>query len=100
MTNEDFWHLFPIMLVPYNPKQETFCLEEEKALLKSWKRYCEKNKSYGMTFVEGLMAKPIIDILPEIILNPGDRWFILSALKSMGYISEGDIHKILSIDCL
>jgi|AntRauTorcE11898_2_1112593.scaffolds.fasta_scaffold02952_3 GrpB-like predicted nucleotidyltransferase (UPF0157 family) len=53
-----------------------------------------------MTFVEGLMAKPIIDILPEIILNPGDRWFILSALKSMGYISEGDIHKILSIDCL
>jgi GrpB-like predicted nucleotidyltransferase (UPF0157 family) len=94
MTNEKLWHLFPIMLVPYNPKWKTDYHEEEKALVRALgKDIVRRINHIGSTSVEGLMAKPTIDTLLEINYGPGERRFIASTLKSMGYITEGDMNK-------
>ena len=93
MTNEELWQLFPIVLSEYNPKWETIYLEEEKALIKALgKDIVRRINHIGSTSVEGLMAKPTIDILLEVYPNNQEP-FILNTLKSLGYITEGDILK-------
>ncbi|MBP5300632.1 MAG: GrpB family protein [Victivallales bacterium] len=65
MTLEELWQLFPIILSTYNPDWKNY-YEEEKALLeKSFGDLLVRIEHIGSTAVEGLIAKPTVDILLE-----------------------------------
>ena len=65
MTLEELWQLFPIRLTPHNPLWAEWYKEEVQLL----KKILPKEIKYyhiGSTAVNGIMAKPIIDILIEV----------------------------------
>lgn len=67
MTLEELWQLFPIMLKEHNPNYKHWYEIEKKNIL----NYIDKKNiirinHIGSTSVEGLIAKPTIDILLEI----------------------------------
>ena len=65
MTLEELWQLFPIILSAHNPDWKKY-YEEEKALLeKSFGNLLVRIEHIGSTAVEGLIAKPTVDILLE-----------------------------------
>jgi len=66
MTLEELWQLFPIILSKYDPDWKKY-YEEEKALLeKSFGDLLVRIEHIGSTAVEGLIAKPTVDILLEV----------------------------------
>ena len=66
MTLEELWQLFPIILSSHNPDWKNY-YEEEKALLeKSFGDLLVRIEHIGSTAVEGLIAKPTVDILLEV----------------------------------
>ena len=65
MTLEELWQLFPIILSSHNPDWKIY-YEEEKALLEnSFGDLLVRIEHIGSTAVEGLIAKPTVDILLE-----------------------------------
>ena len=65
MTLEELWQLFPIVLSEHAPDWKQY-YEEEKALLeKTFGRLLVRIEHIGSTAVEGLIAKPTVDILLE-----------------------------------
>ena len=65
MTLEELWQLFPIILSSHNPDWKNY-YEEEKALLeKAFGNLLVRIEHIGSTAVEGLIAKPTVDILLE-----------------------------------
>ena len=65
MTLEELWQLFPIILSSHNPDWKNY-YEEEKALLdNSFGDLLVRIEHIGSTSVEGLIAKPTVDILLE-----------------------------------
>ena len=65
MTLEDLWQLFPIILSEHDPAWAKY-YDEEKALLgKRFDRLLVRISHIGSTAVEGLIAKPTVDILLE-----------------------------------
>lgn len=67
MTLEELWELFPIFLTEHNEHWEKWFLEE-KVRLYSFLPQTEKLniRHIGSTAINGIWAKPIIDILVEI----------------------------------
>jgi len=66
MTLEELWQLFPIILTGHNPDWKIY-YEDEKALLeKSFGNLLVRIEHIGSTAVEGLIAKPTVDILLEV----------------------------------
>ena len=66
MTLEELWQLFPIILSGYDSDWKKY-YEEEKALLgKSFGNLLVRIEHIGSTAVEGLIAKPTVDILLEV----------------------------------
>ncbi len=66
MTLEELWQLFPIILSGHDPDWKKY-YEEEKALLgKSFGNLLVRIEHIGSTAVEGLIAKPTVDILLEV----------------------------------
>lgn len=67
MSLEELWALFPIILKEHNSKYQSWYDDEKNSLLLVLKnhRVCRINH-IGSTAVEGLIAKPIIDILLEL----------------------------------
>ncbi len=66
MTLEELWQLFPIILTEHDPVWKKY-YEEEKALLeKSFGNLLVRIEHIGSTAVEGLIAKPTVDILLEV----------------------------------
>ena len=72
MTLEELWELFPINLVPYDPQWKDWA-NEEIELLKSILTHHFMSEDGGVvinhigsTAIEGIYAKPIIDILVEV----------------------------------
>ena len=65
MTLEELWELFPIELSEHNPEWSKWYREEEKLLLRVFGSKLERIRHIGSTAVEGLLAKPTIDILLE-----------------------------------
>ncbi len=86
MTNEELWQLFPIIVTTYNPEWPG-CYEKEKQFL--IKLIGMENivhiNHIGSTAVPGLVAKPTIDILLEIIQNT-DLERLIRLLEESGYI--------------
>lgn len=113
MTLEELWKLFPIILKEHNPDYKNWYKIEKQKLLS-----CIDNKNIirinhiGSTAVEGLIAKPTVDILLEInnecnveelkntLLHNG--WLLMSSQKSpslimvfnKGYTKEGFAEKV------
>ncbi len=66
MTLEELWQLFPIILSEHNSDWTKY-YDEEKALLeKQFGSLLVRINHIGSTAVEGLIAKPTVDILLEV----------------------------------
>ena len=67
MSLEELWQLFPIILKAYNPEYPKWYGEEERNLISLLSDFDIRRISHiGSTSVDGLIAKPIIDILLEL----------------------------------
>ena len=67
MSLEELWQLYPIILKDHNPNYQSWYAEKKQRLLHILHNYdiCRINH-IGSTSVEGLIAKPTIDILLEL----------------------------------
>lgn len=65
MTLEELWQLFPIFLTEHQAVWGAW-YEEEAARLKAYLPAGTRISHIGSTAVEGIWAKPIIDILAEV----------------------------------
>lgn len=64
---EELWQLYPIILREYNPAYPAWYAEEKQRLLGLLHRYGNcRIHHIGSTSVEGLIAKPTVDILLEM----------------------------------
>ena len=86
MTLEELWHLFPIKLVQHQEEWKNWYFEEEKRL-KSFLPHFDNVRinHIGSTAINGIWAKPIIDILVEIPLSLSMEEMKI-ALINNGYI--------------
>lgn len=92
MTNKELWQLFPIMLEDHNSAWKQWYVEEETQLLQIVGQENIKRMSHiGSTAVEGLIAKPTIDILVEIDRNCG-KDALLQTMEQSGYIYTHQPH--------
>lgn len=85
MSKEELWQLFPILLTPPNPDWGEWA-EQEISYLHTWLGNLITNIGHiGSTAVEGIWAKPIVDIIieTESVSNFPD---IKHTLISAGYI--------------
>lgn len=87
MSLEELWELFPVILKEHDPIWKDWYLQEEKLLKKIGNQYIERINHIGSTSVNGLLAKPTIDILFEIT-EDCDLKFLVSMLEENGYIFE------------
>lgn len=70
MSLEDLWELFPINLKEHNPAYKEWYISEKEVIISSVGRSDIKRINHiGSSPVEGLIAKPTIDILLEVDCN-------------------------------
>ena len=65
MTSEELWQLFPIILSEHDPDWAEYYHEEKALLEKHFGSLPVRISHIGSTAVEGLIAKPTVDILRE-----------------------------------
>ena len=81
MTLEELWQLFPIILTSHNPDWKNYYEEEKTLLEKAFGNLLVRIEHIGSTAVEGLIAKPTVDILleadpsasPEMVRQTAER---------------------------
>lgn len=84
MTVAELWDLFPITFAPYNPAYTHWYHAETEALAVELGEVMVRVNHIGSTAVEGLMAKPIVDILLEV--HPSaDPEALAARLESLGW---------------
>lgn len=66
MTLEELWQLFPVVLTPHRPQWKEWAAREIMSLRRILADYAPLISHIGSTAVDGIMAKPIIDILIEM----------------------------------
>jgi len=67
MTLEELWELFPIILREHNPDYKEWYLKEKEKIEKNiGQNEIKRINHIGSTAVEGLIAKPTVDILLEV----------------------------------
>jgi len=66
MTLEELWQLFPIQLVEHDPTWAEWYAEESEKLVSILGSRISRIDHIGSTYVDGLLAKPIVDILLQI----------------------------------
>jgi len=70
MTLEELWELFPIILREHNPQYKEWYLKEKENIIESiGVNTIERISHIGSSAVEGLIAKPTVDILLEVGFN-------------------------------
>ena len=69
MTLEELWQLFPIILSEHKPEWKTFYCEEAALLSEAFGKSLFRISHIGSTAVDGLLAKPTVDILLEVAEN-------------------------------
>lgn len=70
MTLEELWELFPIILCEHNPEYKEWYLKEKENIEKAvGVNTIERINHIGSSAVEGLIAKPTVDILLEVDCN-------------------------------
>ncbi len=65
MTLEELWQLFPIVLSDHNPDWKKQYAEEKELLIRYFGDMLIRIHHIGSTAVDGLIAKPTVDILLE-----------------------------------
>lgn len=66
MTLEELWRLFPIILSACDPNWKLYYQEEKEMLTRHFGDRMVRISHIGNTAVEGLTAKPTVDILLEV----------------------------------
>ena len=66
MTLEELWQLFPVVLSDYDPDWKNQYAEEKALLTRGFGDMLVRIHHIGSTAVEGLTAKPTVDILMEV----------------------------------
>lgn len=66
LSKAELWHLFPVILEEHNPKWKDFFQTETLKIKEAFSSNLARVSHIGSTSVEGLIAKPSIDILVEI----------------------------------
>lgn len=86
MSLEELWQLFPIFLTEHDARWALWYAEEER-LLKNClpEGLTVRIDHIGSTAVKGIWAKPIIDILVEVMPDR-DLHEFKSALEQVGYL--------------
>lgn len=86
MTLEELWELFPIILKEHRAEYADWYEEEQQNLTKLLAEFeIQRINHIGSTSVEGLIAKPIVDILLE--LPEGyDLEIVTALLQKAGWI--------------
>jgi len=95
LTPEQIGKLFPIRVVPYNPDWKML-FEREKALITEalGENVALNVEHFGSTSVEGLAAKPTIDILVEVPdLSDDMKQVIIKKLEPVGYGNMYNVEK-------
>jgi len=100
MTTEELWQLFPIVLKEHNSAYAVWYSDEEARLLNILRDYDVCRISHiGSTAVDGLVAKPTIDILLEL---PETYNFdaVFSALENDGWLvmAKDDSDKTIDLN--
>ena len=114
MTLEELWQLFPITLEEHNPNWLIWYKEEEARLLSLFGSAIKQIDHIGSTYIPGLLAKPIVDILMQI--SPaadekqikakliGDGWLLMaedaagnSFDYNKGYTPDGFAEKVFHL---
>ena len=81
MTMEELWQLFPVVLKEYNPDYILWYEEERKNIEKRiGKENIFRIRHIGSTSVPGLLSKPTVDILLELVPE-AEQEKIVSSLK-------------------
>ncbi len=84
MTLRELWELFPIILSRHEDHWKQWAAEEISTLENALGRCAERISHIGSTAVEGICAKPIIDILLEVADRVSfDK--ITPLIESVGY---------------
>lgn len=98
MTLEELWQLFPIELVEHQSAWAGQYAEMESVLFSILRSYKIVRTSHiGSTSVEGMWAKPIIDILVEIA--PGENISAVSdQLEKNGFIKMNGNDRRISLN--
>ncbi|MFW5873764.1 MAG: GrpB family protein [Bacillota bacterium] len=116
MSLEELWELFPIRLKEYNPEyKDWYCEEKEKIIKAIGKDKIKRINHIGSTAVEGLISKPIVDILLEVdrninienlkILLKNSGWTFMSYEEkpelrisfNKGYTPDGFVEKVFHL---
>ena len=99
MSLEELWQLFPIILKEHNPDYENWYIEEKERISCILHNYSNRINHIGSTSVEGLIAKPIIDILLELPISY-DLDCVEDILKKSGWIvmARNDAEHMLDLN--
>lgn len=100
MSLKELWQLFPIILRPYNPCYSVWYEEQKNSLVSLLPCNTIVRISHiGSTAVQGLITKPIVDILLEL---PGsyDVKTVGSVLEANGWLvmARNDAQKTLDLN--
>ncbi|MBO7334809.1 MAG: GrpB family protein [Lachnospiraceae bacterium] len=77
-----------VVVLPYDKKWKQNFVEIKNELAQALGELAISIEHVGSTSVEGLAAKPIIDI--DVVVKKENINDVVSALNSIGYIHEGD----------
>ena len=78
-----------VVVLPYDKKWKRNFMEIKNELAQALGELAISIEHVGSTSVEGLAAKPIIDI--DVVVKKENINDVVSALNSIGYIHEGDL---------
>ena len=78
-----------IIVLPYDGQWKQDFITIKAELQEALDELALRIEHVGSTSVPGLSAKPIIDI--DVVVKPGDVEYAIGALKSIGYIHEGNL---------
>ena len=115
MSLEELWELFPIILKNHNPDYTIWYREEKDNLVQALSAYDVCRISHiGSTAVEGLISKPIVDILLEFPDNyrmleivetlKNNKWLVMAQNEkkktldlNKGYTLKGFAEKVFHL---
>lgn len=83
MSLEELWELFPIVLREYNRSyKDWYLIEKEKIINAIGQNNIKRINHIGSSAVEGLIAKPTVDILLEVAINSDIEHIKMKLIKS------------------
>jgi len=86
VSEERLAELFPVILEPHNPEWAKLYIKEEERICRLFgERNIVRISHIGSTAVKGILAKPTIDILAEVVQD-FDIQGITGRMQNEGYV--------------